>query len=237
MLRSTRKFLSPFSGVRPRYQTRSLFINTESTPNPQSMKFLPGQEVLPEAYGTGMYFQRGEGKEIQKSPLAKSLFAVSGVKGIFLGRDFITVTKMTDEDWPPLKPQLFSAIMDFYADGKRVMVEGGIEVSDTTVLDTDDEIVATIKELIESRVRPSVQEDGGDIFYEGFDPDTGVVSVRLAGSCVGCPSSSVTLRNGVENMLKHYIPEVTGIQDVTLQEGEEDAKLEFRPDTVDSAAA
>mmetsp|Transcript_1242 Transcript_1242/g.2632 ORF Transcript_1242/g.2632 Transcript_1242/m.2632 type:complete len:101 (+) Transcript_1242:164-466(+) len=85
--------------------------------------------------------------------------------------------------------------------------------------------------------RPSVQEDGGDIFYEGFDPDTGVVSVRLAGSCVGCPSSSVTLRNGVENMLKHYIPEVTGIQDVTLQEGEEDAKLEFRPDTVDSAAA
>jgi len=237
-------------------QTRNIFVNTESTPNPQSMKFLPGEEVLPEAYGTGMYFQKTESKDIARSPLAKSLFQVTGVKGVFLGRDFITVTKRNEEDWAPLKPQIFSVIMDFYAEGLEAVQESPL-VSDTTILDTDDEVVATIKELIESRVRPSVQEDGGDIFYEGFEESTGIVKVRLAGSCVGCPSSSVTLRNGVENMLMHYIPEVKGIEDVTglvegQEEGEEgahsgeddnylgtgsssgggDAKLQFRPDYV-----
>lgn len=209
--------------------SRTIFINTETTPNPQSMKFLPGQEVLPETFGTGMFFSKGDKNDVQFSPLAKSLLSVEGIKGIFLGRDFITITKNPDESWPSLKPQLFSKILDFFAEGKPV-VSTEPQVSDTTILDTDSDIVATIKELLETRVRPSVQDDGGDIFYEGFDERTGLVRVRLAGSCVGCPSSSVTLRNGVENMLMHYIPEVKGIEEVNPEEGQEQpVKLEFRP--------
>eukprot|EP00597_Dinobryon_sp_UTEXLB2267_P004735 CAMPEP_0170074640 /NCGR_PEP_ID=MMETSP0019_2-20121128/11908_1 /TAXON_ID=98059 /ORGANISM="Dinobryon sp., Strain UTEXLB2267" /LENGTH=197 /DNA_ID=CAMNT_0010285073 /DNA_START=154 /DNA_END=747 /DNA_ORIENTATION=+ len=197
------------------------------------MKFKPGREVLSEEHGTGMYFQSNgtdSYREISKSPLAKALFSVSGVKSVFLGRDFITITKQSDESWLPLKPQLFSAIMDFFAENKPVMTSITQEgVSDTTILDTDDEIVATIKELMETRIRPSVQEDGGDIFYEGFDPITGLVKVRLAGSCVGCPSSTVTLRNGVENMLMHYIPEVKGIEEVLYEDS--DAPLKLSPTT------
>ena len=190
-------------------QYRSIFIDTETTPNPQSMKFIPGREILPESAGTGLYFQKGDTKEIQKSPLAKALFAVSGIKGVFLGRDFITITKNTEEVWQVMKPLIFSKILDFISEGKAVVDDSQSAVSDTTVLDTDDEVVATIKELLETRVRPAVQEDGGDIFYVGFDPVSGIVKVRLAGSCVGCPSSSITLRNGVENMLTHYVPEVS----------------------------
>lgn len=213
-------------------QRRCLFIDTETTPNPQSMKFLPGREVLPEASGTGMYFQKSQ--DSGKSPLARVIFQVTGIKGIFLGRDFVTVTKAEDEAWATLKPQIFSKMLDFFAEGKPVVDDRPV-VSDTTVLDTDNEVVATIKELLETRVRPSVQEDGGDIFYAGFDEQTGIVKVRLAGSCVGCPSSSVTLRNGVENMLMHYIPEVKGIEDVGQvgdgDETEPERKMEFRPTT------
>lgn len=229
MLRLTR-FHSIHNSIFHRIiQHRKIFINTESTPNPQSMKFIPGQEVLPETFGTGMFFNRGDLKETQTSPLAKSLFSVDGIKGIFLGRDFITVTKNPDESWPSLKPQLFSKILDFFAEGKAV-VTNEPQISDTTILDTDSDVVATIKELLETRVRPSVQDDGGDIFYESFDERTGIVKVRLAGSCVGCPSSSVTLRNGVENMLMHYIPEVKGIEEVNPEQGQEQpVKLEFRP--------
>jgi len=145
---------------------RSIFINTESTPNPQSLKFLPGEIVLPESFGTGMYFQRGDQKEIQRSPLAKSLFLVEGVNGVFFGRDFVSVTKDTEESWNALKPQVFSKILDFFAEGTPVVTDTPT-ISDTTILDTDDEVVALIKELLETRVRPSVQDDGGDIFYEG----------------------------------------------------------------------
>jgi len=156
---------------------------------------------------------------------------IDGVKGVFLGRDFLTVTKASDEMWSSLKPQVFSKILDFFAEGKPAVLDAP-PVSDTTILDTDDEIVATIKELLETRIRPSVQDDGGDIFYEGFDAATGRVRVRLAGSCVGCPSSAVTLRSGVENMLKHYIPEVTGIEEVGGEETDSTQKLEFHPDTL-----
>lgn len=208
--------------------SRSIFIDTETTPNPQSMKFLPGREVLPESQGTGMYFQRGEA---QKSPLVKSLFTVPGIKGVFLGRDFITITKNTDDGWQTLKPLVFSKILDFIAEGRQI-VEDTPQVSDTTILDSDDEVVATIKELLETRIRPAVQEDGGDIFYAGFDVEKGIVKVRLAGSCVGCPSSSVTLRNGVENMLMHYIPEVKGIEEVTDDSNDAQAALSFKPDDV-----
>jgi Fe-S cluster biogenesis protein NfuA len=145
--------------------------------------------------------------------LAKGLLGIDGVKSIFFGRDFITITKDTEEAWQHIKPQVFTQILDFLAEGKPIMDTNPM-VSDTTILDTDSEVVATIKELLESRVRPAVQEDGGDIFYEGFDDVSGIVKVRLAGSCVGCPSSSITLRNGVENMLTHYIPEVKGIEEV-----------------------
>ncbi|CAM9114619.1 unnamed protein product [Ascophyllum nodosum] len=126
---------------------------------------------------------------------------------------------MQDEDgrWTLLKPVVFGAIMDFFAEGKPVMLDEPL-VTDTTILDDDDEVVAMIKELLQERVRPAVQEDGGDIFYKGFDPNTGTVSVQLAGSCSGCPSSTVTLKNGVESMLMHYIPEVTAVNAVEDEE-------------------
>jgi Fe-S cluster biogenesis protein NfuA len=206
---------------------RNIFIDTESTPNPHSMKFLPGHEVLNEKYGTGMYFQRDEVKDIARSPLAKQLFKIAGIKGVFFGREFITISKETTNSWHALKPQIFSTILDFFSQGSDIIIETD-NVSDTTILDTDDEVVATIKELMETRVRPAVQEDGGDIFYEGFDPISGMVSVRLAGSCVGCPSSSITLRNGVENMLMHYIPEVKGIVEVGAGEESQESVLSFK---------
>ena len=197
---------------------RNIFINTESTPNPNSIKFLPGKEVLPESYGTGREFQSVSKREIQCSPLAKSLFEIDGINGVYLGRDFISVTKANEFQWSTLKPQVFSTIFDFFSENKPVILDTPI-VSDTAILETDDEVVATIKELLETKIRPYVQEDGGDIFYVKFDEENGFVHVRLAGSCVGCPSSSITLRNGVENMLMHYIPEVKGIIEVSSLAG------------------
>eukprot|EP00428_Durinskia_dybowskii_P062618 CAMPEP_0170389944 /NCGR_PEP_ID=MMETSP0117_2-20130122/18882_1 /TAXON_ID=400756 /ORGANISM="Durinskia baltica, Strain CSIRO CS-38" /LENGTH=225 /DNA_ID=CAMNT_0010645955 /DNA_START=121 /DNA_END=798 /DNA_ORIENTATION=+ len=223
-----------------------MFIQTEKTPNVKSLKFTitsDGVEnvILPEEYGTGMYFERHDKKEIARSPLAQHLFKVSFVKSVFFGRNFITVTKDMDTYWRDAKELIFAAIMNFYMEHKPVIEETPNQ-SDTAILDTDSEVVATIKELIETRVRPSVQEDGGDIFFEGFEEATGVVKVRLAGSCVGCPSSSITLRNGVENMLMHYIPEVKGIEDVTGLPSDKDGsgettasgdmKLSFAPETV-----
>ncbi|KAM3576227.1 hypothetical protein VYU27_001935 [Nannochloropsis oceanica] len=193
-------------------QRRTMFIQTESTPNPESLKYVPGEVVLDEKYGTGMYFRQGD-TEVNRSPLAKKLLKIGGVQGVFLGRTFITITKSPEIIWQNLNPEIFATVMDHYAEGGVIVSDHAI-ISDTTILDTDDDVVAMIKELMESRIRPAVQEDGGDIFYEGFDIETGVVSVRLAGSCSGCPSSSVTLKNGVENMLMHYIPEVKGIQQV-----------------------
>jgi Fe-S cluster biogenesis protein NfuA len=211
---------------------RSIFIDAETTPNPHAMKFLPGRTILPETHGSGMHFSLDDRDGIKKSPLAKSLFAIDGVAGVFLGREFISVTKDQDEVWHLLKPQIFSNILDFFASGKDVIMDGP-EVSDTTVLDTDSEVVAMIKELMETRVRPSVQEDGGDIFFMGFDDIRGIVKVKLAGSCVGCPSSSVTLRNGVERMLCHYIPEVLSIEEVVDDDVvDTEAKLEYHPDPV-----
>ena len=141
--------------------------------------------------------------------------------GVFLGKDFITVTKSKGMVWQGLKPDVFSTIMDFYAEGLEAVRAGAdVGASDTAIHDDDDEVVALVKELLETRIRPAVQEDGGDIFYVRFDEDTGIVWLRLAGSCSGCPSSSVTLKNGVENMLMHYIPEVTGVQAVEEEEDE-----------------
>ena len=201
---------------------RTLFIQTEKTPNPDSLKFLPGISVLPPEHGSGLFIQKGDREFKRRSPLASRLFSIEGVANVFFGLDFVTVGRLNPDkldvdanevDWSVLKPQVFSVLMDSFTDGVLVIDETPA-VSDTTILDDDDEIVAMIKELLETRIRPAVQEDGGDIFYAGFDEGTGVVRVQLAGSCQGCPSSSVTLKSGVENMLMHYIPEVTAVESV-----------------------
>mmetsp|Transcript_2688 Transcript_2688/g.3994 ORF Transcript_2688/g.3994 Transcript_2688/m.3994 type:complete len:257 (+) Transcript_2688:158-928(+) len=201
---------------------RTMFIQTEDTPNPESLKFLPGRPVLTDfSDNAGFYATKTDGQEIARSPLAKALFAVEGVKSVYLGSDFVTVTKVAQHQWAHVRIQIFSAIMEHYASGKPALSETA-EITDTTILDDDDEVVAMIKELLETRIRPAVQEDGGDIRYVGFEPETGIVEVKLAGSCVGCPSSSVTLKQGVENMLMHYIPEVTSVISREEEEEEED---------------
>eukprot|EP00938_MAST-03A_sp_MAST-3A-sp1_P006241 g6241.t1 len=199
---------------------RNLFIQTSSTPNPNGLKFQPaGKEVLPEEYGSSMDFRNLA--QAQVSPLARRLFATPGVEGVFFGHDFITVTKDEDTAWEILKLDVFSVVMDFYAEGIPVISPEAERTADNlAILDDDSEVVAMIKELLETRIRPAVQEDGGDILFKGFDEDSGLVSLQMAGSCAGCPSSTVTLRHGVENMLMHYIPEVKGVFQVE-EEGQE----------------
>lgn len=209
---------------------RTLFIQTESTPNPESLKFYPGEPVLSKPSNNneeqedevtnGFYATHKDKEEISRSPLAKELFKIEGVKGVYLGGDFITITKFATSHWQHIRPYIFSSIMDFYSTGKPVLLSSP-EITDTTILDDDDEIVAMIKEILEVKIRPAVQEDGGDIHYDGFDYDTGIVTVKLAGACSGCPSSSATLKNGVENMLMHYIPEVTAVEALDEEEDEE----------------
>ena len=166
----------------PVIQTRSLFIQTESTPNPDSIKFLPGREVLTAeqtAGNTGFYVTKADKEEIARSPLAKELFKIDGIKTIYLGGDFITVTKYATAHWSHIRTFVFSAVMDFYTttggEHPQALLDVAL-VTDTTILDTDDEVVAMIKELLETRIRPAVQEDGGDIRYVGFEAETGVVT-------------------------------------------------------------
>lgn len=201
---------------------RSIFIQTLSTPNPESMKFVPGIPVLEDKEGTGNGFfvsKNDNPMEILRSPLAKKLFDIEGVKSVYLGTDFVTITKYAEKQWRLIRPDLYDVIMSWADSGEAALSDEPI-LSDTTILDDDDEVVAMIKELIETKIRPAVQEDGGDIRYVGFEEETGLVTVKLAGSCVGCPSSSVTLKQGVENMLKHYIREVTSV--VALEEPSND---------------
>ncbi|GBG25605.1 NFU1 iron-sulfur cluster scaffold-like, mitochondrial [Hondaea fermentalgiana] len=210
---------------------RSLFIQTEETPNPASLKFLPGKEVLPEEYGSAMEF-RGD-TPTNNSPLARLLMRVNGVSGVFLSNDFVTISKSDQVEWAQLKPEVFATIMDFYAADKPA-VTGPLEgAQGDEYPEEESEIVELIKELLEQRIRPMVQEDGGDIFFKGFDEETGIVSVQLAGSCAGCPSSTVTLKNGVENMLMHYIPEVTGVHSIgELDESPDVRVLQYRQDDI-----
>ncbi|GIL70652.1 hypothetical protein Vretifemale_1381 [Volvox reticuliferus] len=157
-----------------------------------------------------------------KSPLAKKLFSVDGITSVFFGSDFVTVTKRDDYTWPVLKPDIFAAIMDFYSSGEPLVSDAAaLASSDTAIHPDDTEVVAMIKELLETRIRPAVQEDGGDIVYKGFEEDTGMVMVKLVGACSTCPSSTVTLKNGIENMLMHYIPEVKGVIEAPPDEPEE----------------
>jgi Fe-S cluster biogenesis protein NfuA len=184
-----------------------MFIQTESTPNPASLKFLPGRDVL----GSGTAEFRSA-EEASSSPLAERLFAVPGVGGVFLGGDFITVTR-SDVEWPHLKPAVLGAIMEHFMSGMPVMKrapDAAPAGDDFAAEDAD--TVATIKELIETRVRPAVAQDGGDITFHGYRD--GVVFLNMRGSCAGCPSSTVTLKHGIENLLRHFVPEVQGIEEV-----------------------
>lgn len=188
---------------------RTMFIQTQETPNPNCLKFLPGVEVL----GPGQTRDFPNGQSAHCSPLGRLLFRIEGVKSVFYGPDFITVTKVDDDsvEWKILKPEIFATIMDFFASGLPIITdEQG--PADTQISDDDDETVQMIKELLDTRIRPTVQEDGGDIVFMGFED--GIVKLKMQGSCTGCPSSSVTLRNGVQNMLQFYIPEVLGVEQV-----------------------
>jgi len=212
-------------------QRRTVFIQTENTPNPESIKFLPTNTVVLEAPdeggggATGIFITRNDPQDtILKSPLATSLFKMDDVKAVFFGADFVTVTKFATGKWQYMRPEIFSILMDFFENPSNKVVLDQPVITDTTILDDDDEIVAMIKELIEDRIRPAVMEDGGDIRYVNFDETDGMVTVQLAGSCVGCPSSSVTLKQGVENMLMHYIPEVTAVQALEEEDDGDDER-------------
>ena len=187
-----------------------MFIQTESTPNPATLKFLPGQTVLDA--GTAD-FQTAEAAEV--SPLAGRIFAVEGVSGVFFGTDFVTVTKDAATEWDHIKPAILGAIMEHYQSGQPVMSgEASIASGHATHDGPDAEVVTQIKELLDTRVRPAVAQDGGDITFHGFD--RGVVYLHMQGACAGCPSSTLTLKMGIENLLRHYIPEVTEVRPVAV---------------------
>lgn len=212
------KLLSPF----PRFRT--LFIQTESTPNASALKFIPGVAVLPVGSQSLEYL---DGRETHSSPLARKLFAVDGVRAVFYGPDFITVTKSDDTQWAHIKPEVFSLITESLSGGGAVVLEGSTSMAeDTAPQDGDSEVVSMVKELLDTRIRPEIQKDGGDIEFRGFDEATGEVKLKLRGACRTCDSSTVTLKNGIESMLMHYIEEVKTVTQV-LDEEEEIAIKEF----------
>lgn len=193
-----------------------MFIQTEDTPNPQSLKFLPGQAVLGEGK-LGMDFPTPE--STAASPLAGTLFDIDGVTSVFLGADFVTVSKDASVDWHHIKPAILGAIADYLTSGMPVLTAGQeAEVLDSDTVDDYEgetkEIVEQIIELIDTRVRPAVARDGGDIIFHKFVPDDGIVFLTMRGACAGCPSSTMTLKSGIENLLKHYVPEVTAVEAV-----------------------
>jgi Fe-S cluster biogenesis protein NfuA len=185
-----------------------MFIQTEATPNPATLKFLPGRPVLE----TGTLDMR-DPAEAAKSPLAERLFGIKGVNGVFFGSDFITVSKGSGE-WPQLKPAILGAIMEHFMSDAPLLKEGEGEgaAEDEFFEAADEEIVTTIKDLIETRVRPAVANDGGDITFKGFKE--GIVYLHMKGACSGCPSSTATLRHGIQNLLRHYVPEVVEVRPV-----------------------
>lgn len=179
-----------------------MFIQTEQTPNPASLKFLPGCEVM--LRGTAEF--RTPADAIKASPLAARLFSIHGITGVFLGGDFVTVSKAADFDWSLLKPEILGALMEHFSTGQKVMLNEDAAVSS----ENDSDIVKQIKEIIDLRVRPVVAQDGGDIVFSSFED--GVVYLHMRGACAGCPSSTATLKNGIENMLRHFVPEVTEVR-------------------------
>jgi len=204
---------------------RTLFVQTETTPNEDSLKFIPGSEVMGQ-HGTAEFLDT---RSALTSPLAIRLMGIQGITGIFYGPDFVTVTKDSENPWAVVKPEIYSILMEhFTSNAPLFRSEEDRENAgpqDTQIMEDDSETVAMIKELLDTRVRPAIMEDGGDIEYRGFT-DAGLVRVRLKGSCRGCDSSTVTLKSGIERMLMHYIPEVKGVEQV-LDEEEVIAQTEF----------
>lgn len=183
-----------------------MFIETEGTPNPDTLKFLPGQSLL-EA-GTANF---NNPDSAEASPLAMAMFAVQGVTGVFIGYDFVTITKATEEDWDALKPKILAGLMQFFASGAPIL---NVTDQPAAVLMDEDEadvdIIEQIKTILDEKVRPAVAGDGGDIIYHGFQE--GVVYLQMQGACAGCPSSTITLKHGIENLLKYYVPEVVDVR-------------------------
>ncbi|RLV84499.1 hypothetical protein DV515_00016165, partial [Chloebia gouldiae] len=228
---------------------RGMFIQTQDTPNPNSLKFIPGREVLE---SRTMEFSTPAAAYC--SPLARQLFRIEGVKSVFFGPDFITITKVSraelkdelcemateqvqtgtvevpekcpqeseDLDWNLLKPDIYATIMDFFASGLPVVTDEAPK-TDTAASEEDDEVVLMIKELLDTRIRPTVQEDGGDVIYKGFED--GIVLLKLQGSCTSCPSSLITLKSGIQNMLQFYIPEVEGVEQVVDDDDDVEKKV------------
>ncbi|PTU23286.1 hypothetical protein P175DRAFT_0499823 [Aspergillus ochraceoroseus IBT 24754] len=213
---------------------RTIFIQTETTPNPDALKFVPNHRVLPEDFNTTFLEYLSPRSTLappHPSSLAANLFNIDGVTSVFYGPDFITVTKAGDANWAHIKPEIFSLITQAVTSGEAIVstvakgdAQQGAEEDSLSYNEEDDEVVSMIKELLETRIRPAIQEDGGDIELRGFE--NGIVMLKLRGACRTCDSSTVTLRNGIESMLMHYIEEVKGVEQVTDPE-EEISMLEF----------
>jgi len=184
-----------------------MFIQTEDTPNPSTLKFIPGCVVMKS--GTAAFADRNDCKN---SPLAEQLFSSEHVSGVFFASDFITITKKDDIEWDLLKPELLSIIMDHFVSGGEVVIESKDSSESNKVQEGDSEVIKQIKELLEDRVRPAVAMDGGDIIFHKYEE--GIVYLEMHGACSGCPSSGITLKNGIESMLKHFIPEIESVQDI-----------------------
>ena len=206
---ATRLFLRAFQRLLPR---RTMYIQSLETPNPNSLKFVPGRTVLGEGTADFAHISTAA----RRSPLATNLFRIAGVSRVFLGPDFVTITKEDeDTEWAVLKPEIYATIMDFFATNQPIINENDVASTRNDIEDDeDDETVSMIKELLDTRIRPTVQEDGGDITFVDFDSDTGVVRLKMQGACSTCPSSIVTLKNGVENMLQFYVPEVKRVEQI-----------------------
>jgi Fe-S cluster biogenesis protein NfuA len=190
-----------------------MFIQTETTPNPDTIKFIPGKEVSP-----AQNYEFRAGNDTSASPLADALLALQDIEGVFLGADFISVSKSSKTEWVLLKPRIMASIMDFYSSGAPVIANAA-NVSnnnapkiDENLSDEDKQIVSTIIELLDERIRPAVAQDGGDIIFHQYKE--GIVYLEMHGACAGCPSSTITLKAGIENMLKHYIPEIVEVRPV-----------------------
>lgn len=184
-----------------------MFIQTETTPNPATLKFIPGETVVES--GARNFTDKNS---CAASPLAESLFQIKGVEAVYLGGDFISVTKAENLKWDSIKTEILTTIMEHFVAKRPVILDDGNTKIKDSSNETDDEVVKQIKEIIETRVRPAVAQDGGDIIFHSFED--GIVRLELHGACSGCPSSTITLKNGIENMLKHYVPEVESVEQI-----------------------
>lgn len=197
-----------YTGSGQVFTVRYLSIQTQDTPNPRSLKFIPGKPVL----GTGT-LDFPTSSTAESSSLASNLFQVEGVRSVFFGPDFITLTKADDDvEWTDIKRHAVEIITKFYESGEPITTGATLSHAESSLSEEDDEVVSMIKELLDTRIRPTVQEDGGDVIFKGFED--GTVKLKLVGSCTGCPSSTVTLKNGIQNMLQFYIPEVDEVEQV-----------------------